>query len=301
MPSVAEPVPIGDPDDAYANAAHVAASAAIVSRWPMRARAFRERLGAEGRARLDARYGEAPRERLDWFLPGATAGPAASPSGRGAGANEARASVPRGIALFVHGGYWMKFSPADFSHLAAGAVDRGWLAVLPGYPLCPDATIADIVDSLRRALIAAAELADGPIRLAGHSAGGHLVTRLICDDIDLPAAVAARIDRTLSISGVHDLVPLLPTAMNETFGLTLRDAFRDSPARRLPRDGARVCAWVGGGERPEFVRQSALLGAIWNGVGGHVATHVEPGRHHFDVIEDLTRGNSEMLEWWLGE
>ena len=281
MTSVAEPAPIGDPDDAYANGAHVAASAAIVSRWPMRAQAFRDRLGAEGRTRLDTRYGEHPRERLDRFLP--------------------ERATPRGVALFVHGGYWMRFSPADFSHLAAGAVDRGWLTVLPGYPLCPEATIAEIVESLRRALIAAAGLAEGPIRLAGHSAGGHLVTRLLCDDIALPADVVARLERTLSISGVHDLVPLMPTAMNETFGLTLRAAYRDSPARRLPREGARVCAWVGGAERPEFVRQNALLGAIWNGIGGRVATHVEPRRHHFDVVEDLVRGNSAMLEWWLGE
>ena len=284
VPSVAEAAPITDPDDAYANAAHVAAAEAIVGRWPMRAQAFRERLGAEGRARLGARYGEAPRECLDRFLPRAVDG-----------------AAPRGIAVFVHGGYWMRFSPDDFSHLAAGAVDRGWLAVLPGYPLCPDASIGEIVDSVRRALVAAAELADGPIRLAGHSAGGHLVTRLLCDDVPLPSTVTARLDRTLSISGVHDLVPLLPTAMNETFGLALRDAFVHSPARRLPRPGTRVCAWVGAGERPEFVRQNALLGTIWNGVGARVATHVEPGRHHFDVIEDLTRASSPMLEWWLGD
>lgn len=279
-PSVVEPPSLGDPDDAYANAAHVAASDAIVARWPMRAAAFRERLGADGRARTGDRFGDGPRERLDWFLP---------------------EGEPRGIAVFVHGGYWMRFAPEDFSHLAAGAVTRGWLTVLPAYPLCPDASIAAIVDCTARAVTAAAELADGPIRLAGHSAGGHLVTRLLCEDVTLPARVARRLDRTLSISGVHDLVPLLATAMNGTLGLDLAAAMAESPARRLPRPGARVCTWVGADERPEFLRQNALLGTIWNGVGARVATRIEPGRHHFDVVEDLARADSPMLAWWLGD
>ena len=281
--SVVEPPPLTDPDDAYANGAHVAASQAIVARWPSRAAAFRERLLGEGRARLGAAYGPSERERLDLFLPD---------------------GEPRGVVMFVHGGYWMRFSAADFSHLAAGAVDRGWLAVLPSYPLCPDATLGQIGDSVRRALIAAAELADGPIRLAGHSAGGQLVARLLCEDVALPSALVARLDRALAISGVHDLVPLLATGLNGTLGLDRRSAFAESPARLLPRpefaEGVRICAWVGADERPEFVRQNALLD-IWRGVGARVATHVEPARHHFDVIEDLVRPGSPMLAWWLGD
>lgn len=245
----------------------------------MRAQAFRERLAAEGRFHSGKRYGDGPRELADIFLP---------------------ERKPVGVAVFVHGGYWMRFSPEDFSHLAAGAVARGWLTVLPGYPLSPDVSLAGIADSIERAVVAASELATGPVRIAGHSAGGHLVTRLLCDDRALPSALVSRLDRTLSISGLHDLVPLLPTTMNETFGLDLRDALAESPARHLPRPGVRVCAWVGGGERPEFIRQNALLGTIWNGLGARVATHVEPGKHHFDVIEDLVRTRSPMLDWWLG-
>jgi len=279
-----------DPDDAYANGAHVAASGAIVGRWPGRANAFRDRMLAEGRARLDAAYGPHERERLDWFLPERSAAPGGE--------------APLGIAVFVHGGYWMRFAAGDFSHLAAGAVDRGWLTVLPSYPLCPEAALGEIADSIRRAVIAAAELADGPIRLAGHSAGAQLVTRLLCDDMALPADVVARLDCTLSISGVHDLLPLLATSMNETLQLDRRAALAESPARHLPRqeflERMRVCAWVGGDERPEFIRQNGLLD-IWRGVGARVSTHVEPGRHHFDVIDDLVRSASPMLDWWLGD
>jgi len=279
LKSVVEPPALTDPDDAYANAPHIAAADAIVARWPMRAQAFRDRLDAEGRFHAGRRYGEGPGERADIFYP----------EGHGCG-----------VAVFVHGGYWMRFSPEDFSHLAAGAVARGWVVVLPGYPLCPGVSIDTISDCIRRAVIAASELADGPVRLAGHSAGGHLVTRLLCRDTVLPGALETRLERTLSISGIHDLVPLLATSMNDTLKLDLADALAGSPARHLPRPGVRACAWVGSNERPEFIRQNALLGNIWNGLGVRVATHVETGRHHFDVIEDLVRTDSPMLEWWLG-
>ena len=52
--------------------------------------------------------------------------------------------------------------------------------------------------------VQAAALIPGPIRLSGHSAGGPLATRLICDDTALPPAILQRIEATLSISGLHD-------------------------------------------------------------------------------------------------
>jgi arylformamidase len=42
-----------------------------------------------------------------------------------------------------------------------------------------------------------------------------------------------------------------------------------------------VTAWVGGDERPEFIRQSQLLAEAWD----NAKVFVDEGRHHFDVIE----------------
>ena len=272
---------LDDPDDAYANAPHIPGADGYLERWPARAAAFRARLADAGRPVGTLAHGPRPRERTDVFRP-----PAGAPA--------------RGVAVIVHGGYWMRFEPRTFSHLAAGALGRGWLVALPGYPLCPDASIGDIEASTCRAIELAASLAPGPVRLAGHSAGGHLVTRAACADASLDSAVAARVERVLSISGVHDLVPLLATSMNRMLGLDPDGARARSPARSTPRPGTRAIAWVGADERPEFVRQNALLGHAWRARGAEVAVRVEPGRHHFDVIEDLERDDSAMLEAWLG-
>lgn len=89
------------------------------------------------------------------------------------------------------------------------------------------------------------------------------------------------------------------TAMNETLGIDAAEAAAESPALLVPREGARVTCWVGADERPEFVRQSALLANIWTGLGADTSFVVEPGRHHFDVIDGLADRDSPMISAWL--
>ena len=269
-----------DWDNAYANAAHIPGAEDFPPRWAHEAAIFRDALG--GRARLGVPYGEAPAERLDLFLP--------HPSG----------AASCGLVVFVHGGYWQRFGRADWSHLAAGGIERGWAVAVPGYTLCPGARVAGITRQVAAALACAARLVAGPIRLAGHSAGGHLVSRMLCADAALPRNVAARIEHTVSISGVHDLRPLLRTRLNNALRLDGDEARAESPALALPRDDARITAWVGADERPEFVRQTRLLANIWTGLGARTAAVEEPGRHHFDVIDGLADPESPLLRELLG-
>ncbi len=269
---------VTDWDDAYANAAHIVDAARWLEDWPRRAREFRDSLHSQQKHEIAESYGDHPREVMHVYRP----------TGR-----------PQGVAVIVHGGYWLRFDADTFAQLARGALERNWVVAMPSYPLCPDVRIAEITASIARAVSVAAKLADGPIRLAGHSAGGHLVTRQICTDAPLDPSVQARVDRVLSISGVHDLHPLRNTSMNAHFALTESDATQESPTHQRIVDGVKITAWVGGEERPEFLRQTALLRDAWGEARVH--THVEAGKHHFDVIDDLERADSAMVELWLGD
>ena len=73
------------------------------------------------------------------------------------------------------------------------------------------------------------------------------------------------------------------------------EAARESPALLLPMAGARVTCWVGGKERPEFLRQNALLANIWSGLGARMSERQAESRHHFDVIEDLADPGSPLV------
>ncbi len=172
---------------------------------------------------------------------------------------------------------------------------------MPSYSLCPDTRIAGITRQIARAVATAAALVPGPLRLAGHSAGGHLVSRLCCADDLLPEAVHGRILHTVSISGLHDLRPLLKTAMNRTLRLDEAEAACESPALSVPRPGVSVTCWAGARERPEFIRQNALLANIWTGLGARMAEHQAPDRHHFDVIADLADPRSALVADLAGD
>ncbi len=92
----------------------------------------------------------------------------------------------------------------------------------------------------------------------------------------------------LTISGLHDLRPLLRLALNADLRLDAAEAAAESPALLEPRPGAAAHVWVGADERPEFLRQSALIANIWTGLRADMSLTVEPGRHHFDVIDGLS-------------
>ena len=257
---------IEDWDDAYANGAHIERADEYPPKWAAAAQRFRRQMAASGQAELDIAYADGERQRFDLFRP----------------ANECR-----GLALFVHGGYWRAFDKSSWSHLAAGSIARGWAMALPSYDLVPAVAISDITRQIAAAIRRAAAMIPGPIRLSGHSAGGHLVTRMICRDGPLESALAGRIERVVSISGLHDLRPLLNTAMNADFGLDAAAAAAESAALLQPIDGVELICWVGADERPEFVRQAQLLANVWTGCGIETSCELAAGQHHFNVIDGL--------------
>jgi acetyl esterase/lipase len=268
---------IQDFDDAYMNSSYIPDGASYPARWAASAERFREHLPEGCTVETGVAYGAGERQRFDLFLPSQTHG-----------------GTPKGLAIFIHGGYWMRFSRSDWSHLAGGALQRGWAVAMPGYTLTPDVTIGAITSEVARAIIAIAARVDGPMHIAGHSAGGHLATRMMCEPSQLPEGVVDRVKQVISISGVHDLRPLMRTRMNETLKLTELEARNESPALRRPRAGAKVLCWVGAAERPEFIRQTDLLANIWHGLGADITSHHAKERHHFDVVDDLVDAHSVL-------
>jgi len=271
---------ISDWNDAYANGPNIPGGERWPAAWVQPAQAYRDELAGSGRATLDIGYGERPRNRLDLFRP---------------------PGQPKGLVVFVHGGFWRALDKSYWSHLARGSVDSGYAVAMPSYTLCPAVRVADITREIAAAITRAASMVDGPIFLTGHSAGGHLVTRMISATSPLPEAARARIRNTLSISGLHDLRPMMRIATNADMRIDEAEAQAESPVLLQPLPGARVVCWVGSAERPEFVRQNALLANIWIGLGAQTCTIEEPGRHHFDVIDGLADRNHPMLRTLLAD
>ena len=257
-------MPTAPNDRAYANSDFIADGPAYPARWQAAATAFRSQMGP--RARLDVPYGPGARQQFDLFLPDQT---------------------PRGLMIFVHGGYWLAFDRKLWSHLAAGALARGWACVMPSYTLAPDARISQITLEIQSALTAAAEWVAGPITVAGHSAGGHLAARMANAGMGGPAG--ARMIGAIPISPVADLTPLMATSMNDCLRLTADECTAESPAHLPLRAGITAHVWVGASERPAFLWQARTLSENWN-----CPWTPAPHRHHFDVIDALADASTPL-------
>ncbi|MGI9500838.1 MAG: alpha/beta hydrolase [Geminicoccaceae bacterium] len=277
-----------DWDKAYNNRAAVgmAEVEAFIADLEARAKAFRQQMTGLGRTRLDEAYGDRPRQHFDLFLPD---------------------QRPAALTVFVHGGYWRSFDKSFWSHLASGPLAHQAAVAIPSYTLCPEARISDITNEIARFLGHIAAEVDGPIRLVGHSAGGHLVARLASSSVphrpgNAPdRRLSERIAKIVSISGVHDLRPLLLTSMNDDLRLDLAEARAESPILLDPVDGVDLTCWAGADELPAFRLQNRLLAEIWGALGARTEAVEAKGKHHFSVIDDLADPESELVGTLMGQ
>lgn len=212
----------------------------------------------------DLRYGDGPRERLDYFA-----------------ANTPNAPV----LVFIHGGYWQANDKETSSALVEGPLSRGFAVVLLEYTLAPEAGIGQMVQEIDRALTwlgaHVAELGGDPARmlLSGHSAGGHLTAMLLTH----PAVAGA-----LAISGLFDLEPIRLGSLNDKLGLDADAVQRYSPALHLPASCPPLIVTVGTAELPELQRQSAEYAAAMQAAGLPVQFLPLAGCDHFTILDALS-------------
>jgi arylformamidase len=238
------------------------------ARWAGDSAAAREHL----EARLNLRYGRAPGQTIDLF-PGAGS---------------------RGTMLFIHGGYWRALDKSDHSFVAPPLVARGIGVAVINYDLCPQVSIARIVEQCREAV--AWLRREGPrygmaaqrLVVAGHSAGGHLAAMLVATDWPahgVPDALAGAV----AISGIFDLEPLLEVSINGDLKLDAAQARALSPVHLRPRVAVPVVLAAGADETNAFIRQSWLLWERWSECHppGHHGPLLIAARHHFSVLTDL--------------
>jgi arylformamidase len=261
----------------YNNRDRVPEHPQIFERWKLDAAAYRDQASAAGRAEVGLKYGQSARQTLDLFFP------------------EGGAQAP--LSLFIHGGYWRSLEPALFSQTAIGPNAHGITVAVAGYDLCPNVSIATIIDQMRQACLYLWRRFGKRMLVVGHSAGGHLAAAMMATDWKALDANAPPdlVPAAYAMSGLYDLTPLCSVSMNQDLRLTPDDARAASPVFWPAPKGLTLDSVVGALESSEFLRQSRLIADEWGKAG--VATRYEAvsGDNHFTVIDALTHADSAMV------
>ena len=259
----------------YNNRARVPDHPQIFARWAKDAQTYREHAARDGRAELGLSYGPSKRQIIDLFKTGKDDAP---------------------VAMFIHGGYWRALEPASFSHMAYGLNARGVTVGMAGYDLCPQVSIAEIIDQMRAACLFLWHRLGKRIMVFGHSAGGHLAATMLATDWPArdPKAPPDLVPAAYSISGLFDLTPLTGVSMNADLRLDEKSARAVSPLFWPVARGRVLDAVVGGDESSEFLRQSEIIVEAWRGTA-ETRYEAVPGANHFTVIDPLADPNTKMV------
>ena len=258
-----------DWDDAFNNFVNIENPNTLIDEWRERSSSFKNNSSTIGHMELDVPYSDHSREKYDIFLPKGSS---------------------KGTIVFLHGGFWFRTGKEHWSFTAQGILSQGWTVILPSYPQAPEFKISEITISISALVNHVIEKVHGSIRMIGHSAGGHLASRMICENI-LQKSLVARIEKIISVSGLYDLRPLLMTKLNEVLKLDYEEAIYESSCLYEPTKTKLTC-WVGANERPEFLRQNRILAEAWSKKLKNIDSYYDKGKDHFSVIDQLEEQES---------
>jgi arylformamidase len=258
-------------DAAYNNRAAVPPFEAIVEDFRRRSEEVRRNRPLYA----DLRYGEQPRQRLDFF--------------------PARDGAP--LFVFIHGGYWQSTEKELSTFLVEGPLERGFAVALVEYTLAPqvdmDGIVAEVISAVEWLLAHGKELGVDPrqLYLGGHSAGGHLAAMMLG---------RVKLAGVLSISGLFDLEPIRLSYLNDNLRLSAESARRNSPYLHIPSDTPPLTISVGAAELPELIRQSADYAQALQAAGLPVAYFSLSGHNHFTILEELARPQGALCQALCG-
>ncbi len=235
------------------------------------------------------KYGPEDRSHMDLFVPkGGEVGP-----------------LP--IHVFIHGGYWQQLSKEESCFAAPNFINHDVIFIALDYTLAPDASLFEIVDQVRRAIISILKNADkfdgdkDNITISGSSAGGHLVAEILSMDWQKYGYDKCPLKGALAISGIFDLEPLVKTYVNDPLKMTVKDALKLSPLHHIPETSCPIIFSYGENETSEFKRQTHQYMDACSLKGINTSYVEMPSVNHFDIVFDLNKEQGPLFQAVLAQ
>ena len=216
-------------------------------------------------------------------------------------------TAPLPVIIFVHGGGWHGGSPDDYGWAARGLAREGFIAVLAGYRLYPQARYPAMLEDTAHAIAwTYANIAEyggdpGHIVLVGHSAGAYNVVQTALDPQwlcaeGLPASVITRI---VGMAGPYDFFPFDIEASHNSFGHAAEPELTQ-PVNHARADAPPMLLMAGEADTVVRPRSTRALAAALGRAGADVSTLYLPDMGHTDIVLALAspwrRRNPVVIE-----
>jgi len=173
--------------------------------------------------------------------------------------------------------------------------DNGLRNVVLGYTLAPNATLKEIESEVLMALDSVVtRYPDAKLIVGGHSAGGQLSAMLL-HSTAASAKLCNQIVGFVLVSGVYDLLPLVPTYINDAVKLTRATAEESSPLRirKIRQEFSRrasnvhILVTVGEYDSPEFQWQAAAYHELLHESFPNTQLHKGSKDDHFSLVQNM--------------
>lgn len=220
----------------------------------------------------DLHFGEAPRQRLDVYVP------------------EASKKELRPVVVFWYGGMWLRGSKEQYRFVGAALANSGYVAILPDYRLYPNARFPAFIEdgalAVKWAREHAREFSGDPdaIFLMGHSAGAHIAALLALDGryLQKVGGDANWLRGWIGLSGPYALemrVPILEQMFRSPY---VRTDWRVVDLVRGPAPPALILH--GTNDYLVYPREAIDLDKLLRAAGVSSECHIYDGASHGDLV-----------------
>ncbi|XP_026314689.1 kynurenine formamidase isoform X2 [Hyposmocoma kahamanoa] len=209
------------------------------------------------------------------------------------------------ILVYIHGGYWQELC-REVSRYPARPLYRFKVkTIVVGYDLCPAATLPEIVNQIENAAKFVFEYAEKMgsrgVYFAGHSAGAHLVAKLLASADFLENTLGSkRLQGAFLISGVYDLREIVHTKINDRvqlpheWAISLSPQFDDYAHLQVRR--VRLYIIAAQYDSPTFKKQSRDFYELLHNtcLMQNMYFEIKDGMDHFNIVEYLTNDDNYL-------
>lgn len=235
---------------------------------------------------LNVPYGDGDGEKLDVYIPSTN-------------------SLDMPLVIYIHGGYWQFLSKEESGFMAVPLVSKGVVVVAVDYDTAPKGNMDLIVSQVRKSVVSVVQQYShiSGLYICGHSAGAHLAAMVLSTDWS-QYSIAPQIKGAFLVSGIYDLLPIVPTYVNEPLKMTEEVAVRNSPTTLVQQlkcssSGCHIVVAVAQHDSPEFRKQSEEYYKMLEASGLNVTLEDVPDTDHFNVIELLVDGEYHLTKLLL--